>query len=70
MIIVKGLMDFNKLKKQIFNIIVISLCLCIVYIFSYKINNKIDKELNNEEVRTILVEANDIDALLRKIQNI
>ena len=66
MIIVKGLMDFNKLKKQIFNIIVISLCLCIVYIFSYKINNKIDKELNNEEVRTILVEANDIDALLRK----
>lgn len=66
MIIVKGLMDFNKLKRQLFNIIVISLCLCIVYIFSYKINNKIDKELNNEEVRTILVEANDIDALLRK----
>ena len=57
MIIVKGLMDFNKLKRQLFNIIVISLCLCIVYIFSYKINNKIDKELNNEEVRTILVEA-------------
>lgn len=66
MIIVKGLLNFNNLKKYIFNLAIIGLIISFVYIFSYNINKELNEGLNKIEYRTAIVKADNYDYLFNK----